>query len=475
MRISACIIAKNEEKNLPRLLRSIAGKFDEIVLVDTGSTDKTVSIAKEFGCKVVHHEWNGFADARNRAVKEATGDWIWHFDADFELEDEEYRKAVLYLKNLPEGVDAILIGVRNLDKFGKVKGISSQIFIHRNGLLWKGKVHETVSARCVVGLPIYVNHYGYADYRTQIEKAYRNLKLLQDEMEKLRKGEREYNIKLFYLVQTYSILSYKQREFLGKVVEKAREFLQAIKSREDDYRFFSLYIYNYLLSALERLENWELYEKYLLEILEKDPAVPDFYLKAYFFFKKKKESEKAIFNVVRAAELLDEAEENPFKSGVAFATDRVLEFYKIISSGELNGYLSENCKIIKNIEDKWKKTKGKNLGILLSIAYDDEKKKKFLRKLALRYRNDDFVVFTYLDFLSKFNLTELEKELSMFSGLPVSLFFRALLLESKGERERAFNFYYQYLQLTKDPWVAEYLLVKYPELRSEFERRTKKN
>jgi len=475
MRISACIIAKNEEKNLPRLLESIAGKFDEIVLVDTGSTDKTISIAEKFGCKVVIHEWNGFADARNRAVKEATGDWIWHFDADFELEDEEYKKAILYLKNLPEEVDAVLIGVRNLDKFGKVKGISSQIFIHRNGLFWSGKVHETVNAKCVVGLPIYVNHYGYADFRTQIEKAYRNLKLLQDEMKKLEKGEREYNIKLFYLVQTYSILSYEEREFLEKAVEKAREFLQAIRNKEDEYSFFSFYIYNYLLSALERLENWELYEKYLLEILEKDPTVPDFYLKAYFFFKKKKENKKAIFNLVRAAELLDEAEENPFKSGVAFATDRMLEFYRIISSEELDGYLSKNSKIIKTIEDKWKKTKGKNLGILLSIAYDGEKKKRFLRKLALRYRNDDFVVFTYLDFLARINLAELEKELPVFSDLPVSLFFRAVLLESKGERERALNFYYQYLQLTKDPWVAEYLLVKYHELRREFERRAKKN
>ncbi|MEO2069246.1 MAG: glycosyltransferase family 2 protein, partial [Desulfurobacteriaceae bacterium] len=171
MKISACIIAKNEEKNLPRLLKSLRGKFEEIILVDTGSEDRTVEIAKEYGCKVVKHEWNGFADARNRAIAEATGDWIWHFDADFELEEEEYKKALVYLKNVPDSVDAVLIGVKNFDKFGKVKSISSHIFIHRNKpkIKWVGKIHETPNVEFAIGIPIFVNHYGYADEKIQIE------------------------------------------------------------------------------------------------------------------------------------------------------------------------------------------------------------------------------------------------------------------------------------------------------------------
>jgi len=474
MKISACIIARDEEKNLPRLLRSIVGKFDEIILVDTGSTDRTVTIAKEFGCKVIHHEWNGFADARNRAVKEATGDWIWHFDADFELEDEEYRKAILYLKRIPEKVDAILIGVKNFDNLGRVKGISSQIFIHRKGIYWNGKVHESVNATHVIGLPIYVNHYGYADYKIQIAKALRNLKLLQDEIKELKEGEKKYNIKLFYLVQTYSILSYEEKGFLEKVIERAEEFLQAIKGKEYEYRFFSLYVYNYLLNALERLENWDLYEKYLLEILQKKSGIPDFYLKAFSFFKRKKEYEKALFNLIQVAELLDEAERNLFKLGVAFATDRMLEFYEIVISQEIEEYLKKKFEALKDIEDKWKKTRGKNLGLLLANAYENDRKKKFLRKLALRYKSDDFVVFTYLDFLYRNSPSELEKELSIFSDQVVSLFFRAILLERKGDRDKALKLYHQYLKLKKDPFVAKYLLINYPKLREVFEKRTKK-
>ena len=475
MKISACIIAKNEEKNLPRLLDSINGKFDEIVLVDTGSTDRTVSIAEKFGCKVVFHKWNGFADARNRAVEEASGDWIWHFDADFELEEEEYKKAVMYLKKLPKDVDAVLIGVKNLDKFGKVKGISSQIFIHRKGLKWSGKVHETVNANYVVGLPIYVNHYGYADYKIQIKKAYRNLELLREELGKLEKGSRDYNIKLFYLVQTYSILSYENKELLKKVVEKAQEFLSLIKNKEDEYSFFSLYVYNYLLSALERLEDWELYESYLTEILENEPPVPDFYLKAYCFLKqRKKDLRKALVNLIKAATLLDESENNPFKGGMAFATDRLLDFYKIVSSEDLIRELKQISGIRGILENKWKETKGKNVGLVLMNVYSGKEKLKLLRKLALRYRNDEFVVFKYLDALAKKDLSALETELSKFSDLTISLFFKAFILEKRGKQSEAFGFYYRYLELTKDPWVAEYLLVKYPELKREFERRTKK-
>jgi len=474
MKLSACIIAKNEEKNLPRLLSSISGKFDEVILVDTGSTDRTVSIARKFGCKVVSHKWNGFADARNRAVKEATGDWIWHFDADFELEEEEYKKAVMYLKKLPEEVDAVLIGVKNLDKFGKVKGISSQIFIHRRGLSWSGKVHETVNAKYVIGLPIYVNHYGYADYRVQIQKAYRNLELLKEELRKLEKGGRDYNIRLFYLVQTYSILSYENRNFLKYVLEKSQEFLQSIRSNEDEYGFFYLYVYNYLLGALERLENWKLFENYLEEILVKQPPVPDFYLKAYFFFKKRKRDlKKALVSLIKAAILLDKIEDNPFEKGIAFATDRLLDFYKVINSEDLAKELRQFPEFRNIMESKWREKKGKHIGLLLVNVYDSKKKLKFLRKLALRYRDDEFVVFKYLDFLAKNDLFVLERELAKFSDLAVSLFFRAFLFEKRGEQTKAFNFYCRYLELTRDPWIAEYLLNKYPELKRGLERRTK--
>ncbi|NEO57854.1 MAG: glycosyltransferase [Okeania sp. SIO3B5] len=83
MNLSFCIIVKNEEKNLPRCLASVKNVVDEMVVLDTGSTDRTPEIAKEFGAKVHYFEWcNDFAAARNESLKYVTGDWVLVLDAD---------------------------------------------------------------------------------------------------------------------------------------------------------------------------------------------------------------------------------------------------------------------------------------------------------------------------------------------------------------------------------------------------------
>ena len=84
--VSLCMIVKNEENYLPNCLNSIKDIVDEIIVVDTGSTDKTVDIAKSFGAKVYYFPWrNNFSEARNESLKYATKDWILILDADDEL------------------------------------------------------------------------------------------------------------------------------------------------------------------------------------------------------------------------------------------------------------------------------------------------------------------------------------------------------------------------------------------------------
>ncbi len=83
------MIAKNEELTLPQCLASVKDVVDEILVLDTGSTDRTVEIAKQFGAKVYHFEWcNDFSAARNQALKYVTGDWILVLDADETLTPE---------------------------------------------------------------------------------------------------------------------------------------------------------------------------------------------------------------------------------------------------------------------------------------------------------------------------------------------------------------------------------------------------
>ncbi len=91
--LSLCMIVKNEEEFLPGCLRSVKGIADEIVIVDTGSTDSTVKIAEEFGARVIFHQWHdSFSEARNVSLEAATGRWILVLDADEELPRETRDK-----------------------------------------------------------------------------------------------------------------------------------------------------------------------------------------------------------------------------------------------------------------------------------------------------------------------------------------------------------------------------------------------
>ena len=85
MKISACIITHNEERNLPRCLKSVAPLVDEILIVDSGSTDATPEIAAQFGARLVHQDWLGYVGQKNFALDQATHPWVLSIDADEEM------------------------------------------------------------------------------------------------------------------------------------------------------------------------------------------------------------------------------------------------------------------------------------------------------------------------------------------------------------------------------------------------------
>jgi glycosyltransferase involved in cell wall biosynthesis len=88
MKISACIIALNEERNLPRCLASVAPLVDEILIVDSHSTDATPQIAQQFGARVVQQEWLGYVGQKNFALDQASHPWVLSIDADEEVSPE---------------------------------------------------------------------------------------------------------------------------------------------------------------------------------------------------------------------------------------------------------------------------------------------------------------------------------------------------------------------------------------------------
>ncbi len=100
MKISACLIVCNEEKNLPRCLASIAPVVDEIVVIDSGSSDGTVTLAQSFGARVIPQPWLGYVGQKNFALDQAAHPWVLSIDADEEL-SPEFAAAITKLRQDP--------------------------------------------------------------------------------------------------------------------------------------------------------------------------------------------------------------------------------------------------------------------------------------------------------------------------------------------------------------------------------------
>jgi glycosyltransferase involved in cell wall biosynthesis len=100
--LSTCLITRDEEHNLPRVLNSVRGLADEIVIVDCGSQDRTVEIARDHGAKVIARPWTNFAEQKNIAAEAASHNWILSLDADEELSTELRDSLLAWKKQEPK-------------------------------------------------------------------------------------------------------------------------------------------------------------------------------------------------------------------------------------------------------------------------------------------------------------------------------------------------------------------------------------
>ncbi len=153
--VSLCMIVKNEERVLQRCLDSVAGLMDEIIIVDTGSTDATKEIAARYTDKIYDFVWiNDFAAARNFAFSKAAMEYIYSADAD-EVLDEENRQAFRTLKEtlLPE-IDIVQMYYTNQLSFGTIynydKELRPKLYKRNRNFRWEGAIHEQVVLQPVI-------------------------------------------------------------------------------------------------------------------------------------------------------------------------------------------------------------------------------------------------------------------------------------------------------------------------------------
>lgn len=194
-RLSICLIAKNEEAFLGKCLASIKPIAHQIIVVDTGSTDRTVAIAREYGAEVYHFTWNdNFSDARNASLEHATGDWILVLDADEELPEKEHAELIKAMSN--PAVIGYRLAITHVGFEGQGADHVPRLFRNAPGLHFAGRVHEqvfhTVVLKCETwGLKIdfceaLLVHHGYeANLMKSRQKVERNLQLLEQAVEEM--------------------------------------------------------------------------------------------------------------------------------------------------------------------------------------------------------------------------------------------------------------------------------------------------
>lgn len=278
MKISACIIAKDEAENIKRCIKSLEKHVDEIIVVDTGSTDHTVEIAKSYGAIVSHYPWeNDFAEARNFAIVQATGNWIVFLDADEYLVLPPNANLYDFLQAVDTKYNAILTKLINIDVDQQNKVLdffyTIRIFRHQCGLRYQGKIHEQLQGQGNQRLNVFklnddksiIYHTGYSTHQL-VAKSKRNLTMLEQEIAKGNKNYLNYR----HLAECYANL--EDYSHALTYLRKAQNMPKAQTTYQS--RFYQIY----LVALREcQLTHTIEFDEVLKEAILTCPDLPDFH------------------------------------------------------------------------------------------------------------------------------------------------------------------------------------------------------
>jgi GT2 family glycosyltransferase/tetratricopeptide (TPR) repeat protein len=187
--LSVCLIVKDEEAMLGACLESVAGVADEVVVYDTGSTDRTVEIARSMGARLIEGYWDdSFSRARNAALSLACGTWVLSLDADERLLGN-FEALRAQIADVRSEIEAYLIAIENLHGAGNARSVHTAIrLFRRTKCTWRHRLHEQVGAKDDISRRLSVGylsgariiHHGYAaDIFDGRNKAERNLTLAE--------------------------------------------------------------------------------------------------------------------------------------------------------------------------------------------------------------------------------------------------------------------------------------------------------
>jgi tetratricopeptide (TPR) repeat protein len=301
-RLSLCMIMRDEEEHLARCLASVQGVVDEIVIVDTGSVDRSVEIAEGFGARVLHEEWRGdFAAPRNASIEAATGDWILVLDADEELVDGARLRELLH----EDGIEGYCL--REVNFIGEERGIESvvnsafRLFRNRPAYRYSGALHEQImgtvdpsGGACTRFVGIEIHHYGYLEPTSRAkEKTDRNMAIVMAEV--ARKPTDSFTlfnagVEFQRVGEFETALDYFRRSFAE---------LSSLKA------YYASLLLRNIVATLNALERWDEALEVLADALQAYPDFTDLHYLQGQIHSSRREYRAAVKSFRRAIELGD--------------------------------------------------------------------------------------------------------------------------------------------------------------------------
>ncbi|MGG1397250.1 glycosyltransferase family 2 protein [Bacillus salipaludis] len=285
--ISLCMIVKNEEEVLDQCLKSVSDLCDEIIIVDTGSMDKTKEIAKKYTDKIFNFKWgDDFSAARNFAFSLAKMDYLLWLDADDILLEEDQKKFKDLKMNLDSNVDAVSMKyIINFDEYGNPSFFyrRHRLVKRNNHFKWVGPVHEylEVSGRIFSSDIAVVHRKG--DKRATNHSTGRNLTIYE---KRIKNGEDFSPRDLFYYANEL-----KDHKQFKKAIIYYTEFLDTKKGWIEDNIRACLYMAESYAMLGEKDKEMES----LLKTLAYDIPRPESCCRIGDHFKLKKDFHTAIF------------------------------------------------------------------------------------------------------------------------------------------------------------------------------------
>jgi tetratricopeptide (TPR) repeat protein len=306
--ISLCMIVKNEEKSLPQCLESIKDVVDEIIIVDTGSTDGTILISENYTDNIYLHSWEeNFSKHRNQSISYATGDWIFILDADEILLPEcgkGVREAVL-----DDSIDSIYVTVNSSYDQSRGEAVHNSIRIFRNNgkIHYEGRVHNRVVGQKASKIyPITILHEGYNLTPEESRKKFlRTTTLLNREIEENPEHPMAYH---------YLASSYLSEEMYDKAIVSAMKAVElSEKNKFNDY----IYLWSHFIAGLSyiKTERLDEAEEICLKAINQCSRHLDSHYLLTVVYTNKKRWDKVIHHSGQYGNLLERIEKSPGEFG----------------------------------------------------------------------------------------------------------------------------------------------------------------